>query len=451
MHTVSDVDPASLAPHLQAAPSMQSAMRTEAVPVVRWRLGTRLAFRFSALYILMYVLVTQMLPGMLPVPGIRSVWPGAIEPLQNGVRWVARTVFGFSGTLAAFGGSGDKAYDYTIAFCLVAVAATLTALWSLVDRRPAHPALYKWFRLFLRFALAGTMASYGMAKVIPTQMPYPTLLRLVEPYGHFSMMGVLWTKIGASPAYEMFTGLVELATAVLLIVPGLATLGALLSVTVSAQIFTLNMTYDVPVKLFSLHLIVFSLVLLAPDMRRLFNLLVLNRAVPAPSHVPLVRNRRLRVVLIAMQLAFGGWLVWSNYNRSMQGYRTFGGGAPRPPLYGIWEIERMTIQDVERLPLVTDYDRWRRVIIQRAEGITFQRMDDTFLTYATRTSEDLKTITLTSGPGTLNLERPAEDRLILEGEVAGRKVRMETRKNDLSAFRLLQSEFRWMQETPFNR
>ena len=64
MHTVSDVDPASLAPHLQAAPSMQSAMRTEAVPVVRWRLGTRLAFRFSALYILMYVLVTQMLPGL---------------------------------------------------------------------------------------------------------------------------------------------------------------------------------------------------------------------------------------------------------------------------------------------------------------------------------------------------------------------------------------------------
>ena len=93
----------------------------------------------------------------------------------------------------------------------------------------------------------------------------------------------------------------------------------------------------------------------------------------------------------------------------------------------------------------------RRIIIQRAEGITFQRMDDTFLTYATRTSEDLRTITLTSGPGTLNLERPAEDRLILDGEVAGRKVRMETRKNDLSAFRLLQSEFRWMQETPFNR
>ena len=31
------------------------------------------------------------------------------------------------------------------------------------------------------------------------------------------------------------------------------------------QIFTLNMTYDVPVKLFSFHLILMSLFLLAPD------------------------------------------------------------------------------------------------------------------------------------------------------------------------------------------
>ena len=447
MQTVIDIEPGLVELPVVVAPAP--------APAVRWRLGTRLAFRFFAIYCLLYVLMTQMLPGMLPIPGINYVFPGSFEMLQNGVRWVARSVFGFGGQLAAFGGSGDKAYDWTLAFCLLVGTAILTIVWSLLDRRPAHPALFKWFRLFLRFALAGTMASYGLAKAIPTQMSYPSLLRLIEPYGYFSMMGVLWAKIGASPAYEMFTGFVELTAAILLIVPRLTLPGALISLAASVQIFVLNMTYDVPVKLFSLHLVVMSLVLLAPDMKRLF-LLVLGRPVPASAHQPMFRRRLAQRILIVAQLALGGWIVWSNYSQSMEGYRTFGAGAPRPPLYGLWDIERMTIDGIERSPLITDYDRWRRVVIQRATSISFQRMDDTILGYGARIGDDQKTITLlgapnTPSPGALRVERPAEDRLMLEGDVGGKKVRIEARKNDLSNYRLLQSRFRWIQEFPFNR
>ena len=448
MQTVSVIEPRMVDLLVVEAPAP--------VPAVRWRLTTRLAFRFFAIYCLLYVLMTQMLPGMLPFPGINYIWPGTFQVLQNGVRWVARSVFGFSGQLVAFGGSGDKAFDWTLAFCLVVSSAILTLLWSVLDRRPAHPALFKWFRLFLRFAIAGTMASYGLAKAIPNQMPYPGLLRLIEPYGYFSMMGVLWAKIGASPAYEMFTGFVELSAAVLLIIPRLTLAGALLSLVASVQIFVLNMTYDVPVKLFSLHLIVMSLVLLAPDMKRLFQLLVLDRPAPASAHQPIFRRRLAQRILIVAQLALGGWIVWSNYSQSMEGYRTFGAGAPRPPLYGLWEIERMTINGVERSPLITDYDRWRRIVIQRATGISFQRMDDTILGYGAKTADDQKTITLlaapnTPSPGTLRVERPAEDRLVLEGDVGGKKIRMEAKKNDLSSYRLLQGRFRWIQEVPFNR
>jgi hypothetical protein len=448
MQTVSDIEPRLI--------DLSVVEAAVPAPAVRWRLTTRLAFRFFSIYCLFYVLMTQMLPGMLPVPGINFIWLGTFGPLQNGVRWVARSVFGFGGQLAAFGGSGDKAYDWTLAFCLLVGSATLTLLWSALDRRPAHPALFKWFRLFMRFALAGTMASYGLAKAIPNQMQYPSLLRLIEPYGFFSMMGVLWAQIGASPAYEIVTGFVELAAAVLLIIPGLTLAGALLSLLASTHVFILNMTYDVPVKLFSLHLVVMALVLLAPDMKRLLHLVVLDRPTASSSQQPIFRRRALQRVLIVAQLALGGWIVWSNYSESMNGYRTFGAGAPRPPLYGLWDIERMTIDGVERSPLITDYGRWRRVVIQRANGISFQRMDDTTVGYGARTSEDQKTITLlgapnTPSPGTLRVNRPAEDRLVLEGDVGGKKIRMEAKKNDLRGYRLLQSRFRWIQEAPFNR
>ena len=113
------------------------------------------------------------------------------------------------------------------------------------------------------------MVSYGTAKAIPLQMPAPGLTRLLEPYGNFSPMGVLWYSIGASRPYEIFAGCAELLGGILLFVPRLALLGALVALAVSVQIFTLNMTYDVPVKLFSFHLILMSLVLIAPEVSRL--------------------------------------------------------------------------------------------------------------------------------------------------------------------------------------
>ena len=76
-------------------------------------------------------------------------------------------------------------------------------------------------------------------------------------------MGVLWSSIGSSPAYESFAGCAELLGGILLIVPRTTTLGALVCLADMTQVFMLNMTYDVPVKLLSFHLILLSLFLLA--------------------------------------------------------------------------------------------------------------------------------------------------------------------------------------------
>ena len=90
------------------------------------------------------------------------------------------------------------------------------------------------------------MMVYGMSKAVPLQMPFPFLTTLLERYGDFSPMGVLWSSIGASPAYEIFTGCAELLGGVLLIFPRTTTLGALVCLADAIQVFLLNMTYDVP-------------------------------------------------------------------------------------------------------------------------------------------------------------------------------------------------------------
>jgi hypothetical protein len=122
----------------------------------------------------------------------------------------------------------------------------------------------------------------------------------------------------------------------------------------------------------------------------------------------------------------------------------------------------MSIDGHIRSALITDYDRYRRLVVQTASGIMFQRMDDTFATYGAKVDGDAKTIALTtSGPigsrapqapaGTLTFDRPSPETLVLEGEMDGHKVRMQLRQFDSSHFRLLQSRFHWVQDHPLNR
>ena len=76
----------------------------------------------------------------------------------------------------------------------------------------------------LRIMLAAAMFYFGMAKVIPTQMPF-VLNRLVEPYGNFSPTGVLWAQVGLSPPYQMLLGAAEVLGGLLLLVPRTAAAG----------------------------------------------------------------------------------------------------------------------------------------------------------------------------------------------------------------------------------
>lgn len=430
----------------------------EAAPVPpRWRMGTRLIFRFCFIYFGLYILLTQMFPGMNPFGGIPIL--ATLPPVGPTVMWVIRDVFHDTRPLQMVGGSGDKMFDWVLVLCLLVFSVVAMLLWSLLDRkRPNYARLHQWFRVYVRFAVATTMVSYGMAKAIPLQMGEPSLTRLLEPYGNFSPMGVLWASIGASFPYERFAGGAELLAAVLLFIPQTVLLGGLVSLLDAIQIFALNMTYDVPVKLFSFHLVLLSMLILAPDLGRLLNVFLFNRTAEPSRHPHLGSGRRVVRAGIAAQVALGGYFLWAAYAGSLERFVTFGAGAPRPPLYGIWVIERMTINGVERAPLVTDYDRWRRVVIQNAASISFWRMDDTPYSLPAQFDMEKKVVTISQGAaelrktiGTLSLVQPEPERLVLEGEVDGQQLRMETTLFSRDRFLLVSRGFNWVQELPFNR
>jgi hypothetical protein len=118
---------------------------------------------------------------------------------------------------------------------------------------------------------------------------------------------------GSFPAYKIFAGCAETLGGLLLILPRTATLGALVCLADLTQVFVLNMMYAVPVKLFSFHLILFAVFLLAPGARRLVNFFLADVVLfHAPPSRLFSRHCALIVSLSLCSCCFGAYLVGMN-------------------------------------------------------------------------------------------------------------------------------------------
>jgi hypothetical protein len=427
------------------------------LPSTRWSLASRIVFRFCFVYFGLYCLFNQIITALIPVtadiPDPSTLWP--MCPI---VLWTAAHIFRVTKPLVYTGsGSGDKTFDWVLSFCLLVIAVVAAAIWSVVDsKRKNYIAVAKWFRMFIRIALAGQMFVYGTSKAVPVQMPFPLLRQLIQPYGNFSPMGILWSFVGTSRAYEIFTGCAEILSGVLLIVPRTAMLGALICLADMTQVLMLNMAYDTPVKLFSFHLILISVFLLAPDARRLVDFFALGRE-PKPSAEPsLFRSRRANHVALILQVAFGVLLLGVNFYGARTNWYLYGGGAPKSALYGIWDVRELSIDGQIRSPLLNDYDRWRRVIFEWPTLVYFERMDDTFVRFASSINVTDKTVGLTKSTdkdwkANFTFQRPAPNELTLDGDMNGHKTHMQLELVDHSKFVLTNRGFHWISEYPFNR
>ena len=422
-----------------------------------WSLASRVAFRFCFVYFGLLCLTTQIIARLFSYNSIPE--PATLRPLRPLIFWTAAHIFHVRATLGFenISGSHDDMFGWVLAFCLLVSSALATVIWSILDRRREHYVkLHKWFRLFIRFSLAAQMLNYGVFKVIPVQMPAPYLSRLFEQFGDFSPMGILWSSIGAFPAYEIFCGCAEVLGGLLVIIPRTATLGALVCLAEMIQIFALNMTYDVPVKLFSFHLILLSLFLLAPDLPRLINFFLLGRTTALSVQPQLFGTRRANRIALTIQILFGLWLLGMNAHGNRQAYSMLVGNRPKSPLYGIWEVDQQTIDGQLRSPLLNDYGRWRRVIFDSPGRVVFQRIDDSFAGHGVTINVKDKTLVLTdyvdkNWKANFTFAREAPGRLTLDGNLDGHETHLQLRLVDLSKVALVNRGFHWIQEHPFNR
>ncbi|HTL98017.1 MAG TPA: hypothetical protein VL181_04345 [Holophagaceae bacterium] len=435
-------------------------MTTAENATAEWSFAKRLGFRFLFSYFVLYFFP---LPSGLADPD----WLSGIldKPWHKVATWAAGHLFRIQLTTFS-NGSGDTTYDYVRVFCMAVIAGVAALMWTALSRRREERTLHGWARVWLRYALAASMLTYGLAKVIKLQFPAPGFTRLTETYGDSTPMGLLWTFMGFSTGYTFFAGAGEVLGGLLLFFRRTTMLGALVVIGVMSNVVMLNYCYDVPVKLGSTHLLVLALFLLAPDLRRLADFLLFNRATqPADLGPDLQRTWARRGAMALKAAVILGFLV-PEVSGALKAYARYGHPSKLVPPDGFYLVDSFNEDGKDVPPSADDAHRWKKFVLLQGYVRTWNMNGSTelFKVQGDPMQGPISLLPVEDNSGEVVPNAPPVGQVTLKAPVPGQsgvvsgvfkakqlQVAISVENRDTSKFNLMSRGFHWISEFPYNR
>jgi len=428
-------------------------MTKAAVPP--WSFTQKFVFRFFLVLFLLYIFFNPN--GVLPYSDY--AYEFYIQPFHTLMVWIGKDILHLSYPITVFtNGSGDTTYDYIVIFFIAVVSLIAAITWSLIDKKTkTYNKLFYWLCVIVRYYVAITMFSYGFVKVFKLQFPFFSPDRLLEPYGNSSPMGLAWNFLGFSKGYNYVMGFAELSSGILLLFRRTTTLGAIVTLVVAGNIMAINYCFDVPVKLLSTALVVMALFLLAKDIHRVVNFFFLNKPTNAANiAAPVFRKKWQNIATVILKYGLILYVAITNVLQATEAMKEYGDVAPKPPLYGIYNVEYFIRNNDTIAPLATDTTRWKKLIVSYPEYSFVQFMNDSTKGFAFKPDTIKKRIEIfsyndTTKKSNLVYSFPQKDILLLTGKLDSNSVVIKMRKYDLKNFRLINRGFHWVNEYPYNR
>lgn len=312
-----------------------------------WSLPAKVAFRFSFLYLMQYMFFN----GNVTVFTILESFPTVdrwitwvlFTPLSSLTQWWGVRVLHLTGIAATWhrDGSGDTLLNYLLCVTFFGLALVGTAVWSVLDRRLAnYRTLYSWLRFLVRVNVGIGMLQYGFYKVYPVQMQPPSMAVLNEPVGQMSPMTLLWTMLGFSPWYERVCGIAEAIGGVLILIRPTALAGAIVSAFVMTNVVLYNLFFDVPVKLYAIHVLLMATFVMLPDMKPLWDFFFMNRAARlAGEWVPSASTMGMRKAMRWTEIAFLILALLSYVKYDGDRYSAYKASVRSAPIIGLWALD----------------------------------------------------------------------------------------------------------------
>lgn len=261
-------------------------------------------------------------------------------------------------------GCGDLPRDFRFFPMATTVAFGLALLWCAIDRQKyRYNKLEYILQVLIRYFLAYTIMQYGAAKVVDMQFT-SSINGLDTRVIDLGPMGIAWTFFGFSYQYEFFIGCGQILAAMLLLYRRTATLGAILMVTIMANIVFVNFSFNVCVKFFSSTYLVMALYLLLDDARRLTRFFILNQVTEPRTYPQLFSKKWLQKTcnVIGVLLFIG--IVFLPIGGMYQIKQRSGTGR-HSPIYGVWTVDSVHVSsDSLNGHLVADSSGWKKIIFE---------------------------------------------------------------------------------------
>lgn len=256
------------------------------------------------------------------------------------------------------------------------IAVAGTAVLSFVRKQDDdYDNLHYWLRVILRYRLAIGIIAYGLIKLFPLQMPYPSLSNLHTNYGDFYPWKIYFHTIGITQYYEMFLGFIEILAGALLFVRRTTTFGAAIILGFTGNAFTANLAYDAGEQVYAGYLVVIALFLFAYDVPRLYYLLIEGKYTIAAKFEPVFVAKNLKKARLVLRSAFILFVVslafstYANYTDGPYKYPTTPG---IKGIYGFYDVKEFRLNGQEIPYSVTDSNRWQNVVFEKWATISIK-------------------------------------------------------------------------------
>lgn len=401
--------------------------------------GFRFVVSFTALFIL-----------TLPFPYTAIPNPGELlRPLTEGIiRWAATHILSIAPPFTAAIVS-DATGMYVHALVVLALALVGSIVWSVADRSRAvvPPALRYWFHAALSYYLALQLLGYGLNKIFKHQFYLPEPNTLFTTVGQLSRDILYWSAMGSSYGYTVFAGALEVLPAALLLFRRTRSIGAIIASAVMLNVVAVNIGFDISVKLYSTFLLVLCIIVAAPGVAKLYELLVRHRRVDGGEWAPTFRSPRSTAAYAVAKALVIGCIVWE----SMIGYVTADNfnddTAPRPFLHGAYAVDTFIRNGDTVAPLLTASDRLKRVFVHRRGYFITQTTNDEIRDYRLaydRTNGVLHLRAADSSTAALAYEfDEPTGRLLLRGRIGGDSIEVRARRIPLEGLPLFGPPLHW--------
>lgn len=242
--------------------------------------------------------------------------------------WMAKSLF------ATADARIDFSSDSTSMFIFVGMLLLLSLLAAIfMGQRYSRKILYLSKEIVVLY-LVIVLMKYGFDKVFKAQFYLPEPNILYSRFGNLDKDILFWSTMGTSRLYSVSMGIVELTAAFLILFSRTRALGLLLSVGILANIFLINIGFDISVKFFSLILFLMTIFALKDDWIPMYRFFILKQELKKkeiesyPKLQPFLVFFRTVFIGISVMLILLPYSNSGNYNDDTAG---------RPLLHGAFK------------------------------------------------------------------------------------------------------------------